>query len=141
MSKEPRLFGSVPRGWKVEQPDSDPDYQGSVGPLRRADKESLRLARRNLRELREKDVAGQGRFLLDETTGQELEVITTLVDLVDPKSSGVEAFVVRDGWFVPLRPIGWTHEDDKSQAVGEVWGRPARPNDPLPVPAAGMEIY
>ena len=102
----------------------------------------MRLARKNLKEIPEKDFKGQqGLHLVERSSGETWEVITTQVDLVDPKSSGVEAFVVRDGWFVPLRPIGWRHEDDKSRAVGEVWGRAARPNDPLPVPAAGMEIY
>jgi hypothetical protein len=51
---------SVPRGWKVEQPGFDPRHQGSVGVLRRADKESLRLARRNLREIDEQDIEVRG---------------------------------------------------------------------------------
>ena len=51
-----RIFGSIPSGRKLEQPSYDPNYRGSVGPLRRADKDSIRLARRNLRELAEKNV-------------------------------------------------------------------------------------
>ena len=124
---------SMPRGWKVEQPDYDPSYQGSVGPLHRADKDSLRLARRNLREIAEQHVEGQGKHLLDRTTGETLEVVTAFVDLINPQASGVEAFVVRDGWFVPLRPLGWKHKEDKSERLGEVGGRPAGPRDPLPM--------
>ena len=140
MSKEARLFGSLPRGWKVEQPDHDPDYQGSVCVLRRPDKATLRLARRNLRELAEGNVEGQGKYLLDRTSGESWEVIVTAVDLHDTKASGAEAFVVRDGWFVPLRPPGWRHEGDTSQLQGEVYGREARPDDPMPVPA-DMRIF
>jgi hypothetical protein len=130
---------SLPTGRRLEQPggDYDPNTWGRVGPLHRADKESLRLARRNLREIAEKDVEGQGKHLLDRTTGETLEVVTTFVDLVDPKASGAEAFVVRDGWFVPLRPIGWTHKDDKTEKQGEVFGRKATGRDPLPI---GPEI-
>jgi hypothetical protein len=58
MSKEPRLFGVLPQGWRVAQPDHDPDYQGGVGVLQRADKNSVRLARRNLRELDEACIEG-----------------------------------------------------------------------------------
>jgi hypothetical protein len=131
---------SMPRGWKVEQPGHDPNRVGSVGPLRRADKDSLRLARRNLREIAEQDVEGQGRYLLDKTTGDTLEVVTSFVDVIEPKTSGVEAFVVRDGWFVPLRPIGWTHPDDKSTRQGEVFGRKAEDNDPMPIPSE-LRVY
>jgi hypothetical protein len=61
-------------------------------------------------------------------------VIAT-VDLVDPASSRATAFSVRDGWFVPLRPIGWKDERDTAQVLGEVEpGREARGDDPLPVP-------
>ena len=63
-------------------------------------------------------------------------MVTSFVDLVDPQATGVEAFVVRDGWFVPLRPLGWRHKDDKSERVGEVFGRKATGQDPLPVPAS-----
>jgi hypothetical protein len=139
MSKEPRLLGGLPRGWKLEQPDLDPDYQGSVGPLRRADKASLRLARKNLREIPERDFKGQGLHLVERSSGETWEVITSQVDLVDPKSSGAEAFVVRDGWFVPLRRPDWKHEGDSSQMIGETFGREARGDDPMPVPP-GMEI-
>jgi hypothetical protein len=141
MSKEPKLFGSLPRGWRVEESDYDPDYQGSVGPLRRPDAASLRLARRNLREIPEKHIEGQGLHLVEKRSGQTWEVVTSLVDLVDTKSSGAEAFVIRDEWFVPLRPLGWKHERDESVAVGEVYGREARPKDPMPMPVAGMDIY
>jgi hypothetical protein len=129
---------SVPTGRKLEQPGHDPNYQGSVGVLRRADEASLRLARRDLREIPEKDIQGQGLRLVERKKGEEWEVVTTAVDLIDPKASGVEAFVVRDGWFVPLRPLGWRHADDKSSRLGEVGGREARGNDPMP---SGLEIY
>jgi hypothetical protein len=125
----------LPTGRKLEQPDHDPDYQGSVGVLRRPDESSLRLARRNLREIAERDIEGEGRYLLDKTTGETLEVVTAHVDLLNPQASGVEAFVVRDGWFVPLRPLGWTHKDDKSELQGEVYGREATGRDPMPLPS------
>jgi hypothetical protein len=97
------------------------------------------LARRNLRELDERHVTGQGLRLRDETTGETLEVITSLVDLVDPKSSGAVAFTIRDSLLVVLRPLGWRHEDDRSVKAGEIYGRPAEPRDPLPMPS-GLEI-
>jgi hypothetical protein len=73
-----------------------------------------------------------------QNAGERLEVVTSFVDLVDPQASGVEAFVVRDGWFVPLRRTGWQHKDDKSERVGEVGGRPAGPRDPLPMPVGSV---
>jgi hypothetical protein len=125
---------SLPAGRKLEEPGYDPNYQGTVGVLRRADEASLRLARRNMREIPEKDIEGDGRYLLDTTSGETLEVITSQVDLVDPESSGATAFTARDGLFVPLRPIGWRHEADESRVVGEVFGRQARGDDPMPMP-------
>ena len=71
---------SLPRGWKVEQPDHDPDVWGNVGPLRRADAARLRLARRNLREIAEQDIEGQGLHLVEKTTGEEFEMVTSFVD-------------------------------------------------------------
>ena len=61
-------------------------------------------------------------------------MVTSLVDLVDPKSSGAEAFVIRDGLLVPLRPIGWKSDADKSVEAGEIYGREARPKDSMPMP-------
>ena len=86
----------LPSGRRLEQPDHDPNYQGTVGPLRKADEGRLRLARRNLREIRENDVEGDGKYLTDTTTGEEFEVITSFVDLVDPKLTGALAFTIRD---------------------------------------------
>jgi hypothetical protein len=131
---------SMPRGRKLEQPGFDPRYQGSVGVLRKADESSLRLARRDLREIAEEEIDGQGLRLVERTSGQEWEVVTAAVDLIDPKASGVEAFCVRDGLFVPLRPIGWTHAGDKTERLGEVGSRPARGDDPMPM-SSGLEIH
>ena len=58
----------LPRGWNVEQPGHDPNYVGTLGPLRKADEPRLRLARRNLREIDAKDVEGQGLHLLDSSS-------------------------------------------------------------------------
>ena len=139
MSKEPRLLGGLPRGWRVEQPDHDPDRVGGVGVLRRADEASLKAARRHLREIPEKRVEGQGKYLHDTTTGLTLEVITAHTDLTDPASTGAVAFTVRNGWFVALRPLGWKNENDTSQVIGETYGREATGTDPMPV--SGLEMY
>jgi hypothetical protein len=129
---------SLPRGWKVEQPGHDPNYQGTVGVLRRADEARLTLARRNLREIAEQNIEGQGLHLLDKTTGETMEVVTSFVDLVDPKATGVVAFTVRDGWLVPLRPVGWRDEADESHYAGEFGGRKAEPTDPMPMPVGNI---
>jgi hypothetical protein len=50
---------SLPTGRKLQGPDSDPRYQGSVGPLRRPDADMLKLARRSLREISEEEIEGQ----------------------------------------------------------------------------------
>jgi hypothetical protein len=42
---------SLPTGRKLEQPGYDPNYVGTVGPLRPANEASLRLARKRLREI------------------------------------------------------------------------------------------
>jgi hypothetical protein len=57
MSDEDGRWMSMPIGRKLQGPEIDPRYQGSVGVLRRADKEMLRLARRSLREIPEQDHA------------------------------------------------------------------------------------
>ena len=114
------IWMDLPTGRKLEQ--HDPTYQGTIGVLRRADEPSLRLASRNLREIEEKDVEGQGLYLLDKTSGETLEVVTSFVDLTDPKLTGTTAFCVRDGLLVPLRPVGWKNTADESKYVGEFGG-------------------
>ena len=84
-----------------------PDYIGTVGVLRRADDARLKLARRSLREIPETEIEGQGLHLVEKSSGRTWEIITSFVDLVDVKQTGAEAFVIRDGWLVPLRPVGW----------------------------------
>ena len=128
------VWMDLPTGRKLEQPGHDPGYVGTIGPLRRADAPSLRLARRNLREIPEKHIEGEGRFLLDKSSGETLEVITSFVDLVDPKTSGATAFTIREELLVCLRPVGWRHEGDESHFAGEVYGRKAGPKDPMPMP-------
>jgi hypothetical protein len=128
---------SLPRGWKVERPSHDPNYVGTIGPLRRADEGSLRLARRRLREIEEKGIEGDGRYLVEKATGEEFEVVTAFVDLTDPKLTGTTAFTVRDGLLVPLRPVGWQAAVE-TREVGEIFGRKAGPSDPLPRP---VEVY
>ena len=116
------VWMDLPTGRKLEQPGQDRGYVGEIGPLRRADEKSLQLARRNLREIAEEDIEGQGLYLLDKTTGETLEVVTSFVDLIDPKLTGTTAFCVRDGLLVPLRPVGWKNETDESKYVGEFGG-------------------
>jgi hypothetical protein len=128
---------SLPTGRRLEQPGYDPKVQGTIGPLRRADPARLRLARRTLREIAEGDISGEGKYLLDEATGEELEVITSFVDLADPRLTGATAFVIRENLLVPLRPRGWTHEPE-SQYAGTIGGRKAMPKDPMPV---GPEVF
>ena len=131
----------LPTGRRLEQHGHDPNYVGTLGVLRPADEGRLRLARRNLRELREQDVEGQGRFLLDKTTGVELEVITSFVDLADVKLTGATAFAVRDGLLVPLRPKGWKPGVESSYA-GEIVGRKATGRDSMPMPVpTGSEFF
>lgn len=125
---------SLPTGRKLEQPGYDPNYVGTVGVLRPADEGRLRLARRSLREIAEKDVEGDGIYLHEKSSGETLEVITSFVDLVDVKATGATAFVVRDGLFVPLRPVGWRNEKDESHYAGEIGGRMADPKEPMPMP-------
>jgi len=116
---------SLPTGRRLEQPGYDPNYVGTLGVLRPADEGRLRLARRNLREIEQKDIEGQGLHLLDKSSGETLEVITSFVDLVDVKSTGATAFTVRDSLLVPLRPLGWKNERDESHYAGEIVGREA----------------
>lgn len=126
------VWMDLPTGRKL--PGYERGYTGTIGPLRRADAPRLRLARRNLREIPEQDIEGQGLYLLDKTTGETLEVVTSFVDLIDPKLTGTTAFCVRDGLLVPLRPVGWKNEADESKYVGEFFGRQATGRDPLPMP-------
>jgi hypothetical protein len=129
------VWMDLPSGRRVEQPGYDPKVQGTIGPLRRADEARLRLARRNLREIEEKDVEGEGLLLVDRSTGEELEVVTSFVDLADPKLTGTTCFVVRDGWLVPMRPRAWTQEPE-SQYAGTIGGREATAKDPMPMPTS-----
>jgi hypothetical protein len=126
------IWMDIPTGRRLEQADYDPHRMGTLGPLRRVSAASLRLARRNLREIPEKDIEGQGLHLVERTSGVTWEVLTSHVDLFKPQSSGAEAFVVRDSLLVPLRPAGWKHEADESLYAGEVYGRQAVGRDPLP---------
>ena len=125
MSDARRIFGSIPTGRRLEEPGYDPSYLGTVGPLRRADAGRLKLARRNLREIPDKDIEGEGRYLLDKSNGETLEVITSFVDLIDVKLTGATAFTVREGLLVPLRPRGWKNPADQSNYAGTIAGRQA----------------
>jgi hypothetical protein len=131
-------WASLPTGWRLEEPEHDPNYYGTVGVLQHADEASLRLARRNLREIAEEGIEGSGLYLTEKATGETLEVITAFVDLIDPKSSGAVAFCVRDSLLVPLRPIGWKNETDESRTLGEIGGRKATAKDPMPMPTSGI---
>jgi hypothetical protein len=112
-------------------------YVGTLGPLRPADEGRLRLARKNLREIPAKEIEGDGRYLVDKTSGETLEVITSFFDVVVPKASGAVAFVVRDGLLVPLRPAGW-HEAVETREAGEIFRRKATGRDRLPMPIEGI---
>ena len=61
-------------------------------------------------------------------------VVTSFVDLGDPKSSGVEAFTVREDLLVPLRRPEWKDERDTSLFAGEVYGRKATGSERMPMP-------
>ena len=126
---------SLPTSRKLEQRDYDPSYIGTVGVLRPADDARLKLARRNLREIPEKDIEGQGLHLVEKASGETWEIVTSFVDLVDPKATGTTAFVVRDQLLVPLRPVGWKNPADESHYAGEIGGREATGSDPLPMPS------
>ena len=133
MSDARRIFGSIPWGRRLEQPDYDPNYQGTVGVLRPADKGRLKLARRNLREIPEKDIEGQGLHLVEKTSGETWEVITSFVDLVDvrrpvPKHSSSATA----GSSAPA--AGWKNPADESHYAGEFGGREAVGSDPMPMP-------
>jgi hypothetical protein len=131
---------SLPTGRRLETPDYDTPHVGTVGVLRKPDEASLRLARRNMREIPEKNIEGQGLHLVERSTGETWEVITSLVDLVDPRASGVVAFTIRDSLLVPLRPIGWKSDADKSVEAGEIYGREATGREPMPMPT-GAVVY
>ena len=136
MSAASRIFGSIPTGRKLEQPGHDPAHYGTIRVLHPADEGRLKLARRNLREIEAENLEGEGRFLLDKSSGEALEVVVHFVDLVEPKLTGTTAFCVRDGLLVPLRPRGWKNPADESNYAGTIGGRIAEPNDPLPMPTA-----
>jgi hypothetical protein len=113
---------NIPTGRRLEGPDTPPELQGTIGPFRPAEKERLRLPRRHLREIQTKDIEGQRKYLVERTSGESFEVLTRFVDLTDPKASGAEAFVVRDGLLVPLAPRGSTHGLTESHEIGSVGG-------------------
>ncbi|MBA2707502.1 MAG: hypothetical protein H0U59_06840 [Gemmatimonadaceae bacterium] len=120
---------SLPRGWKLEQPENDPNHVGTLSVFRRADTASVAQAKKRLTEVHIKD--DQQGLLLTDKSGQEWQVVRSFFDPVDPSSVGVEAFVVRDGMIVPLRPVGW-EAPVESRYLGESGGRKAGPREPLP---------
>ena len=126
---------SLPVGRRLEQLDYDPHVVGELGPLRRVNEPRLRLARKNAREIEAENLEGEGRFLLDKSSGEQLEVVVSFVDWIDLAASGVVAFTVRDSMIVPLRPIGWKHKADESHYAGEIGGREATGREPMPLPA------
>ena len=138
MSAASRIFGSIPTGRKLEQPGHEPGHDGTIRVLNPADVGRLRLARRNLREIEAENLEGEGRYLVDKSSGETLEVIVSFVDLVDVKLTGATAFTIPDGLLVPLRPRGGKNPADESNYSGEIVGREATPRDPLPM--TGLEI-
>lgn len=126
---------SLPTGRKLETPGHDPNYQGTVGVLRPATAERLAAARKRLRELH--DIEGEGLSLVEKSSGETWEVVTSYVDLAAPAETGITAFCVRDSMLVLLRPLGWRPEEH-SRELGEVGGRPATPRDPMPLGGSGI---
>lgn len=117
MSQE-QVFAYVPRGRKVEGPDTPDDYVGTVGVLRRADKELVKLLRRDLREIAERDLVQEGKTWTDRKTGEEFRLVTSFVDVTAPQEMSVTAFTVRGGHVCYLRPLGASLPQDKSVVLG-----------------------
>lgn len=58
-----------------------------------------------IREIDEADLEQHGKLWLDTKTGDEYRIVTSLVDPGSPGESQVEAFVVRGGMTVYLKPL------------------------------------
>ena len=90
--------------------DYDPKHLGSVGILRPYSRELGDLLRRQIREIRDRDLRQDGKRWLDTKTGEEFEIIRSHVDPVAAADSLAEAFCVRDGLVVYLKPKGARQE-------------------------------
>jgi hypothetical protein len=54
------VWMNLPTGRRLETGDVDPRRVGTIGVLKGADEARLRLASKNLREIPEKDIEGDG---------------------------------------------------------------------------------
>jgi hypothetical protein len=117
MAREPQVFEYIPRGRKVERPDTPDDYVGSIGVLRRADRELVKLLRRNLREIAERDLEQDGKVWTDRKTDEQFRLFTAYVDPIAPQEADVTAFAVSDGNILYFKPLG-TPERVESVFIG-----------------------
>jgi hypothetical protein len=115
---DPMPFGAIFPGRKLETSDWPANLLGTNRVLQPADEDRLRLARRNLREIPEEELERLGPRHFRDEDGTEFEIPHGFVDLADPRPTGAEAFCVRDGYIVPLRPRG-ERAPERSVIVGE----------------------
>jgi hypothetical protein len=110
-------------GRKLENPNAPTGLLGTIGTLRRASGETLKAARRHLREIPGRTFESFERVgprqWRDPDSGAEWELVRGFVDLTDPASSRATAFVIRDGLLVPLKPAG-TRPEEKTTVIGDM---------------------
>ena len=116
----PMLFASVPEARRLD-PGTRPKGYGSVGSLRPYTQELGDLLRRRIPEIDDDDLEQDGK-VLRARDGSEYTVVSAFVDPVDPTDSNVEAFAVRDGFVVFLRPRNAVRQIKRVE-IGQVGGR------------------
>jgi hypothetical protein len=134
------VFGSLPVGRRLEQPDRPANYAGTMRVLPQADKDSITFARRHWPEAKEQDFERQGKAWVDKATGVEYKrvrfnpLVTT-----DPKTTGVSTFIVTDDSLIFLRKADEPAPVAERLVLGEVGAREVTGKEPLGM--APPEVY
>jgi len=120
----PYAFG-LPEGRLLNEGAEDRYADGVVFNLSifpRATPQRIEAARRNVREIPDERLDRSTDPWTDRETGEELELVSSWFNVVDPAASGAVAFTITgDGWILGLRPAGY-EDPIKSTFVGNLGG-------------------
>jgi hypothetical protein len=113
----------LPTGWQLETETAPQGSLGTIRVLQPASEALVRSLKRRIREIPEEQLTQDGSEWVDESSGERFELVTSFVDYVDPKVSGVTAFTIRGECILMLRPVDSADPREQSVEFGDMAGR------------------
>ncbi len=111
----------LPSGRRLETEITEPGTLGTIRVLQPASENLVRSLKRRIREIPESGLTQDGDEWVDES-GERFQIVTSFVDYVDPKASGVTAFTIRGECIVMLRPVDSADPREQTVEFGDIGG-------------------